>query len=82
MRKLSSLGKYHAPSEDSDWTENAQADLNFRWAHMSEGVVLMLLSIILLYSGCGFNIFYFKFMFVFIRQYNVIYKLIRIRKET
>ena len=25
------------PSEDSDKTENAQVDLNLRWAHMSKG---------------------------------------------
>ena len=27
----------NAPSEDSDQPAHAQADLNLRWAHMSEG---------------------------------------------
>ena len=27
----------HANNEDSDQTANEQADLNLRWAHMSEG---------------------------------------------
>ena len=34
IKKLCILGCPDAPSEDSDQTANAQADLNLHWVHM------------------------------------------------
>ena len=36
-KKFCVLSYPNAPSEDSDQTVKAQADLNLRWAHMFEG---------------------------------------------
>ena len=36
-RNVSSLAIQISPNKDSDQTARTQADLNLRWAHMSEG---------------------------------------------
>ena len=47
----------NAPSENSDQTANAQADLNLRWANMSAGMISAVVAhMVLKFYGPGNNV--------------------------
>ena len=55
--ETASLTIQNAPSENSDQTANAQADLNLRWANMSAGTISAVVAhMVLKFYGPGNNV--------------------------
>ena len=51
LRSFTLLAIQNAPSEDSDQPAHAQADLNIRWAHMSESTISDVVALMLILDG-------------------------------